>query len=176
MRFCHAFLASLLILLAITVTAEKSTRSSSIPDVGYNRGRLLRKADAAKASAIDTEDRGAWSSIKNWAKMEYWLTTGKSDDEVKKSSDELRAYVRCATKHDSEFWNDKNSIFQPPIHCEASPAEMKVNVQIRAKAKRRNGYVKGMLGMDDLPAAKRKTYWNNTYFLESLELTGRSER
>ncbi|KAL4150215.1 hypothetical protein PRNP1_009619 [Phytophthora ramorum] len=85
MRLCNAFLASLLILLAATVTAEKSTRSSNIPDVGYNRGRLLRKADTAKANTIDTEERGVLSSIKNWGKMDYWLTVGKSDDEVKKA-------------------------------------------------------------------------------------------
>ncbi|KAL4094181.1 hypothetical protein PRIC1_009844 [Phytophthora ramorum] len=85
MRFCNAFLATLLILLATTVTAEKSTRSSITTNVAYGRGRLLRKADAAKANAIDTEERDIWSSIKNWGKMEYWLAAGKSDDEVKKA-------------------------------------------------------------------------------------------
>ncbi|KAH7491145.1 Secreted RxLR effector protein [Phytophthora ramorum] len=85
MRFCNAFLATLLILLATTVTAEKSTRSSITTNVAYGRGRLLRKADAAKANAIDTEERGIWSSIKSWGKMQYWLAVGKSDDQVKKA-------------------------------------------------------------------------------------------
>ncbi|KAL4123519.1 hypothetical protein PRIC2_009373 [Phytophthora ramorum] len=237
MRFCNAFLASLLILLAITVTAEKSTRSSSIPDVGYNRGRLLRKADADTANTIDTEERGVWSSIKNWGKIQYWLAVGKSDDQVKKalkmetltgaalkahpnykqlekfmykregremdgwvahgiptqtlwyllelgkmkevqrkSSDELRMYVRYATKYDNAIWNHKNSIFEPPIYYGGSAAEMKVKVQIWAKANRKNWYVKEMLGLDDLSKAKQKADPDYEYYLEFLKLTKRSER
>ncbi|KAL4094187.1 hypothetical protein PRIC1_009850 [Phytophthora ramorum] len=237
MRLCNAFLASLLILLAITVAAEKSTRSSSIPDVGYNRGRLLRKTDTAKANAIDTEERGIWSSIKNWGKMDYWLTVGKSDDEVKKAlkmdgltgaalkahpnykqlekfmykregrdmdnwlaegmstkdvwndlglagmskaqrknSDELRAYVRYATKYDNAIWNHKNSIFQPPVEYGGSPAEMHVNVQIWAKANRKKWYVKEMLGLDGMSKAERKADPDYEYYLEFLKLTKRSER
>ncbi|KAL4150216.1 hypothetical protein PRNP1_009620 [Phytophthora ramorum] len=237
MRFCNAFLATLLILLAATVTAEKSTRSSNIPDVGYNRGRLLRKADADTANTIDTEERGVWSSVKNWGKMEYWLAVGKSDDEVKKalkmetltgaalkahpnykqlekfmykregramdgwvahgtptrtlwyllelgkmnevqrkSSDELRMYVRYATKYDNAIWNHKNSMFQPPIEYGGSRAEMNVKVQIWAKAKRESWYVEEMLGLDGLSKVKRKANPNNKYYLEFLDLMKRSER
>ncbi|KAL4150208.1 hypothetical protein PRNP1_009612 [Phytophthora ramorum] len=236
MRFCNAFLATLLILLATTVTAEKSTRSSITTNVAYNRGRLLRKADAAKANAIDTEERGVLSSIKSWGKMQYWLAAGKSDDQVKKalkmegltgaalkahpnykklekfwykregremdayvrqgmsteyvwgnlglermsesqrkSTDEFRRYMRYATKYDDEIWFYRNSIAEPKIHYGGSAAEMKVKVQIWAKAKRDNGYVKDMLRLNGLPKAEREMNPNNKYYLEFLKLTKRSE-
>uniref|UniRef100_H3GYK8 RxLR effector protein n=1 Tax=Phytophthora ramorum TaxID=164328 RepID=H3GYK8_PHYRM len=237
MRFCNAFLASLLILLATTVTAEKSTRSSITTNVAYGRGKLLRKADAAKANAIDTEERGIWSSIKNWGKMQYWLAVGKSDDQVKKAlkmegltgaalkahpnykklekfmykregqqmddwleegistkavwddlglgemskaqrknSDELRQYVRYATKYDDEIWFHANYFFEPLNYYGSSPAEMNVKVQIWAKAKRENWYVKEMLGLEGLSKAERKADPDYEYYLEFLKLTKRSER
>ncbi|KAL4094182.1 hypothetical protein PRIC1_009845 [Phytophthora ramorum] len=232
MRFCNAFLATLLILLATTVTAEKSTRSSITTNVAYGRGRLLRKADAAKANAIDTEERGIWSSIKNWGKMQYWLAAGKSDDEVKKAlkmegltganlkahpnykklekfmykregrlmddrvaegmstkeawdklglarmsetqrknSDELKSYVRYATKYDDEISFYRNTGVEVPIYYGGSAAEMKVKLQIWAKAKRDNGYVKDMLGLSGMSTAKREADPNNKYYLEFLGLT-----
>ncbi|KAH7491140.1 hypothetical protein PRIC1_009848 [Phytophthora ramorum] len=237
MRFCNAFLATLLILFATTVAAEKSTRSNSIPNVGYNRGRLLRKADAAKANAIDTEERGIWSSIKNWGKMQYWLAVGKSDDQVKKAlkmegltgaalkahpnykklekfwykregremddwlaegistksvwghlgleemskaqrknSDELRQYVRYATKYDDQIWKYRNGLFEPPIYYGGSAAEMHVKVQIWAKANRKKWYVEEMLRLDGLSKVKREANPNNKYYLEFLDLMKRSER
>ncbi|KAL4123513.1 hypothetical protein PRIC2_009367 [Phytophthora ramorum] len=232
MRFCNAFLATLLILLATTVTAEKSTRSSITTNVAYGRGRLLRKADAAKANAIDTEERGIWSSIKNWGKTEYWLAAGKSDDQVKKAlkmegltganlkahpnykklekfmykregrlmddrvaegmstkeawdklglarmsetqrknSDELKSYVRYATKYDDEIWFYRNTGVEVPIYYGGSAAEIKVKLQIWAKAKRDNGYVKDMLGLSGMSKAKREADPNNKYYLEFLGLT-----
>ncbi|KAL4150209.1 hypothetical protein PRNP1_009613 [Phytophthora ramorum] len=232
MRFCNAFLATLLILLATTVTAEKSTRSSITTNVAYNRGRLLRKADAAKANAIDTEERGILSSIKNWGKMEYWLAAGKSDDQVKKAlkmegltgaalkahpnykklekfwykregremdayvrqgmsteyvwgklglarmgetqrknSDELKSYVRYATKYDDEIWFYRNTGVEVPIYYGGSAAEMKVKLQIWAKAKRKKWYVKDMLGLSGMSTAKQKADPNNKYYLEFLGLT-----
>uniref|UniRef100_H3GYK5 RxLR effector protein n=1 Tax=Phytophthora ramorum TaxID=164328 RepID=H3GYK5_PHYRM len=232
MRFCNAFLATLLILLATTVTAEKSTRSSITTNVAYGRGRLLRKADAAKANAIDTEERGIWSSIKNWGKTEYWLAAGKSDDQVKKAlkidkltgadlkahpnykklekfmykregrlmddrvaegmstkeawdklglarmsetqrknSDELKSYVRYATKYDDEIWFYRNTGVEVPIYYGGSAAEMKVKLQIWTKANRSNRYVKDMLGLSGMSTAKQKLDPNNKYYLEFLGLT-----
>ncbi|KAH7491144.1 Secreted RxLR effector protein [Phytophthora ramorum] len=232
MRFCNAFLATLLILLATTVTAEKSTRSSITTNVAYGRGRLLRKADAAKANAIDTEERGIWSSIKNWGKTEYWLAAGKSDDQVKKAlkidkltgadlkahpnykklekfmykregrlmddrvaegmstkeawdklglarmsetqrknSDELKSYVRYATKYDDEISFYRNTGVEVPIYYGGSAAEMKVKLQIWTKANRSNRYVKDMLGLSGMSKAKREADPNNKYYLEFLGLT-----
>ncbi|KAL4166104.1 hypothetical protein KRP22_013369 [Phytophthora ramorum] len=121
--------------------------------------------------------------------MDDWLEEGMSTKDVwddlglagmskaqRKNSDELRQYVRYATKYDDEIWLRKNSIFQPKVYYEGSPAEMKVKVQIWAKAKRKSWYVKEMLDLDGLSKAMRETNPNNKYYLEFLKLTGRSER
>ncbi|GMF24645.1 unnamed protein product [Phytophthora lilii] len=89
MRVANVLLVIVLALLANFAKAHptKISRVSSYDSPTYqtDREKSLRVAATIESDSTSSEDRGGLQSLVAWARTNYWIETGKTDEYVKKA-------------------------------------------------------------------------------------------